>query len=251
MCLAIFEPVNYYAAVDELLLNNFLSNFQVLDSLELQGLAIKRNGYVYKWMQTSNIPLSLRCKWHDLRPAKVTFTNTMSTEINTSSLNYMLLNFEFKDLKSLRINSDRRRVQTQLLFKKLPSLEKLSIPANDFSRKELARTGLKALVIYKIDHLITEPYDYLNIVTASKELEILMLSFDIYKGEDIQSLVANVLECGPVITTFIVMLHRMIFDYPGAISLADELKAEIVDENSFPTELNELVQTDFERFSHF
>jgi hypothetical protein len=44
-----------YSAADELLLNNFLSNFQVVESLGLHKLAILGSGDVYRWIPNTNI----------------------------------------------------------------------------------------------------------------------------------------------------------------------------------------------------
>ena len=42
-----------YSAIYEFLLNNFLSNFQSLESLELKGLVIEGNGDVCRWIPAS------------------------------------------------------------------------------------------------------------------------------------------------------------------------------------------------------
>ena len=166
--------------------------------MELHGFAIERNGDACRWIPSSVTHLELECKWNG--PSSVeNVINTVFLETNTLLLNRMLSRFEFSNLKFLRITCiyDGQQVEAQLLFKKLPNLEKLSFPAarNCFSREGLAGTQLKALAVLEIDE---EPYYYLNIVRASRHLERLLLSIDV-EERNIQSLVASVLECCPAL----------------------------------------------------
>jgi hypothetical protein len=137
-----------------------------------------------------------------------------------------------------------------LLFEKLSNLEQLSILSNGniFSREELARTQLEALAVYDLLSR-KRPFHYLNIARASKNLEILLLSLK-FRVDVNQSLVAGILERCPAVTKFIVMLHTR-FDYESAVVFAETFNSEILDEDSIPKKLSELVSTNFKGYFYF
>lgn len=66
--------------------------------------------------------LSLRSKWRGPRSAKVTFTNTVFMEFNTSLLNYMLSCFECNNLKFLKFWVTGSMFRHNYCLKSFPTL---------------------------------------------------------------------------------------------------------------------------------